>query len=161
MQKLCGPGKEENVMRGKKPKERKSYVLRMKGGTLVEVTREVYLEWYQSRRRERYQQERNRKHGVCSFEEMEEQGCVYVPVTDSLEETAIKKMCIGKLREVMDALPEEDMYLLYLLFFEEVTVKEAAQLCGCSRKTVENRRKKILRELNEKMQKLGITGGCF
>lgn len=161
MQKLCGPGKEENVMRGKKPKERKSYVLRMKGGTLVEVTREVYLEWYQSRRRERYQQERNRKHGVCSFEEMEEQGCVYVPVTDSLDETAIKKMCIGKLREVMDALPEEDMYLLYLLFFEEVTVKEAAQLCGCSRKTVENRRKKILRELNEKMQKLGITGGCF
>ncbi len=148
-------------MRGKKPKERKSYVLRMRGGTLVEVTREVYLEWYQSRRRERYQQERNRKHGVCSFEEMEEQGCVYVPVTDSLEETAIKKMCIGKLREVMDALPEEDMYLLYLLFFEEVTVKEAAQLCGCSRKTVENRRKKILRELNEKMQKLGITGGCF
>lgn len=42
-------------MRGKKPKERKSYVLRMGDGTLVEVTREVYLEWYQSRRRERYQ----------------------------------------------------------------------------------------------------------
>lgn len=36
-------------MRGKKPKERKSYVLRMGDGTLVEVTREVYLEWYQSR----------------------------------------------------------------------------------------------------------------
>ena len=37
-------------MRGKKPKERKNYILRTENGTLVEVTREVYLEWYQSRR---------------------------------------------------------------------------------------------------------------
>lgn len=48
-------------MRGKKPKERKSYVLRMPDGSLIEVTREVYLEWYQSRRKERYQMERQKK----------------------------------------------------------------------------------------------------
>ena len=47
-------------MRGRKPKERKSYVLRGNDGTLVEVTREVYLEWYQSRRRERYQDEKKK-----------------------------------------------------------------------------------------------------
>ena len=35
-------------MRGRKPKERDGYVLRMGDGTLVEVSREVYLEWYQS-----------------------------------------------------------------------------------------------------------------
>lgn len=132
-------------MRGKKPKERKSYVLRMGDGTLVEVTREVYLEWYQSRRRERYQKERNQKYGVCSLNELEERGDSFIPVTDSLEETAIKKLYIEKLRKVLDELPEADVYLMYLLFFEEVTVKEAAQLCGCSRKTIENRRKRILR----------------
>ena len=148
-------------MRGKKPKERKSYVLRMGDGTLVEVTREVYLEWYQSRRRERYQKERNQKYGVCSLNELEERGDSFIPVTDSLEETAIKKLYIEKLRKVLDELPEADVYLMYLLFFEEVTVKEAAQLCGCSRKTIENRRKRILRELNRKMQELGIVGGCF
>lgn len=148
-------------MRGKKPKERKCYILRMGDGTLVEVTREIYLEWYQSRRRERYQQERNRKHGVCSLEELEERGASVITVTDSLEETAMKKICVDKLREVMDGLPEEDLYLLYLLFFEEVSVKEAAQLCGCSRKTIENRKKRILKELNGKMREMGITGGCF
>lgn len=148
-------------MRGKKPKERKSYILRMGGGTLVEVTREVYLEWYQSRRRERYQQERKQKYGVCSLEELEEKGTAIVSVTDSLEETAIREMCVGKLREVMDGLPEDDAYLLYLLFFEELSVKEAAQVCGCSRKTVENRRRRILQELNGKMREMGITGGCF
>ena len=43
-------------MRGKKPKERQRYVLRV-NETLVEVTRDVYLAWYQSRRKERYQLE--------------------------------------------------------------------------------------------------------
>lgn len=148
-------------MRGKKPKERKCYILRMGDGTLVEVTREVYLEWYQSRRRERYQREQKQKYGVCSLEELEERGMPVINVTDSFEETAMKNLCVDKLREVMGNLPEEDMYLLYLLFFEEVSVKEAAQLCGCSRKTIENRRKRVLKELNEKMGEMGITGGCF
>lgn len=148
-------------MRGKKPKERKCYILRMGDGTLVEVTREVYLEWYRSRRRERYQQERNQKHGVCSIEELEEKGASVITVTDSLEETVIKNVCVDKLREVMGNLPEEDLHLLYLLFFEEMSVKEAAQLCGCSRKTVENRKKRILKTLNGKMPEMGITGGYF
>lgn len=148
-------------MRGKKPKERKCYILRMGDGTLVEVTREVYLEWYQSRRREWYQQEQKQKYGVCSLEELEERGMPVINVTDSFEETAMKNLCVDKLREVIGNLPEEDMYLLYLLFFEEVSVKEAAQLCGCSRKTIENRKKRILKELNGKMREMGITGGCF
>lgn len=148
-------------MQGKKPKERKCYILRMGDGTLVEVTREVYLEWYQSRRRERYQREQKQKYGVCSLEELEKRGMPVINVTDSFEETAMKNLCVDKLREVMGNLPEEDMYLLYLLFFEEVSVKEAAQLCGCSRKTIENRRKRVLKELNEKMGEMGITGGCF
>lgn len=148
-------------MRGKKPKERKCYILRMGDGTLVEVTREVYLEWYQSRRRERYQQEQKQKYGVCSLEELEERGMPVINVTDSFEETVMKNLCVDKLREVIGNLPEEDMYLLYLLFFEEVSVKEAAQLCGCSRKTIENRKKRILKELNGKMREMGITGGCF
>lgn len=55
-------------MRGKKPKEREKYLIRLGDGTLVEVNREVYLEWYQSERRERYQRERDRKYGLCSIE---------------------------------------------------------------------------------------------
>ena len=144
-------------MRGKKPQERKSYVLRVENGTLVEVTREVYLEWYQSRRRERYQNEKMQKHGVCSLESLEENGCFSVQSNISPEEEVFKKIYIDKLREAMENLPEEDAYLIYLLFFEEVTVKEAAQLCGCSRKTIQNRRKRILETLHQMLQGLGIN----
>lgn len=148
-------------MRGRRPKERKSYVLRTKEGTVVEVNREIYLEWYQSRRRERYQSERKQRYGVASLEEMQEKGGFPTSAKDSLEDTVIRKLCIEKLYALMEELEEKDAYLLYLLFFEEATIKEAAQLCGCSRKTISNRKKRILKELNEKMKKLGIMGGAF
>lgn len=151
-------------MRGKKPREREQYVLRMRDGSLVEVTREVYLEWYQSRRREKYQMEKMQKHGVCSLNVMEEKGCFkkpYLNVENEPEEIAIKNICMEKLREGLEQLSASDAYLIDLLFFKEVTVKDVAQICGCSRKTIQNRRKRILNELNLTMREMGILGGCF
>ena len=148
-------------MSGKRPKERKCYVLRAGDGTVMEVTREVYLEWYQSRRRERYQREKERKYQVSSLEMLTEQGAIPIGAADGVEDTVIREICTEKLRSVMEKLAEEDAYLLYLLYFEEVTVKEAAQICGCSRKTIANRRKRILKEPNGKLREMGIIGGCF
>ena len=122
-------------MRGKRPKERKCYVLRAGDGTVVEVTREVYLEWYQSRRRERYQNEKKQKYGVSSLEALSEKGIFPDGRADGPEEMVIRELCVEKLRSVMEELAEADAYLLYLLFFEEVTVKEAAQLCGWKRRS--------------------------
>lgn len=151
-------------MRGRKPKERKHYVLRMGDGTVVEVTREVYLEWYQSKRRERYQKECSRKFGVCSLDELTEKGDFLKKNMDTnicAEEIAIKNICAENIKSALNKLSEPDAYLIYLLFFEEVKVKEAAQILGCSRKTVLNRKKRILRQLNIIMSKLGIEGGCL
>lgn len=148
-------------MRGKRPKERRCYVLRTSDGTIVEVTREVYLEWYQSRRRERYQKEQERKYEVSSLEMLAEQGNILIGDSDGVEDMVIREMCAEKLRSVMKELAEEDVYLLYLLFFAEVTVKEAAQICGCNRKTIANRRKRILAKLKEKLKAIGMIGGCF
>ena len=148
-------------MRGKRPKDRRCYVLRTSDVIVVEVTREVYVEWYQSRRRERYQKEQERKYQVSSLETLTEQGSILIGASDGVEDIVIREMCAEKLRSVMKELEEEDVYLLYLLFFAEVTVKEAAQICGCSRKTIANRRKRILAKLKEKLKAMGLVGGCF
>lgn len=151
-------------MCGRRPKDRDCYVLRMGDGTLVEVSREVYLEWYQSRRREKYQQERNQKYGVCSLDELEESGNFSgrtVNLKNELEETVLRKLCNEKLCIALKRLSEQEAYLIQLLYFDEVTVKEAAQLCGCSRKTIQNRRKKVLSKLSGILQEEGIQGGSF
>lgn len=87
-------------MRGKKPKERKKYVIRLDDGTLVEVNREIYLEWYRSERRERYQKERDRKYGVCSLEGLEERGCfpeIKVALGNVTEKIALRNIDKNKL----------------------------------------------------------------
>lgn len=148
-------------MCGKKPKERKGYVLRMPDGTIVEVTREVYLEWYRSRRREKYQKEREQKYGVCSLNKLAEMGGKNNPAIlkrNEPEEVVIKKLCLEKLKESLSILSDQDAYLIYLLFFEELTVKDTAQRLRCSHKTVQNRRKRILTQLKNTLKEYGTVG---
>lgn len=151
-------------MRGRRPKERDCYVLRMEDGTLVEVSCEVYLEWHQSRRRERYQKEKSQKYGVYSLDELGEKGGFRgrpLCVCDRLEEAALQNICRDKVKEALGKLPEPDAGLINLLYFKEVTVTDAAKMCNCSRKTIQNRRRRILEELGRILQGQGIQGGYF
>ncbi len=141
-------------MRGKKPKERGKYIIRLNNGTLVEVNREIYLEWYRSKRKERYQKERDREYGVCSIEKLHEKG--YFPersasTQDTTLEAALRNECREKLENALKNLPEEDIRLVRLLYFEEMTVKKTAEIFGCSRKTIRNRRRRILKEIRKMM----------
>lgn len=141
-------------MRGKKPKERERYVIRMGDGMLVEVNREIYLEWYQSKRRERYQRERDCKYGLCSIEELHENG--YFPeqstcTVDVTQEAVLWNECWDKLRNALKSLEKRDAWLVQLLYFEEITVKEAADILGCSRKTIGKHRERIMKELRQRI----------
>ena len=142
-------------MRGKKPKEREKYVIRLGDGKLVEVNREIYLEWYRSERRERYQKERDRKYGLYSIDKLHENG--YFPeqsiyIEDTTQETVLRNECQSRLQNVLGNLSEQDARLLKLLYFEGITVKKAADFFNCSRKTIQNRRKQILEKIREMME---------
>lgn len=117
---LCQTLKGERgfAMRDRTHKERTHYVLRMGDGMLVTVPEVVYLEWYRSRRREKYQKEKERKHGVCSLEALEESGNYPRQAGDSLEETVLKKMFRNKIRKAVGELRAGDRYLVYLLYYK-------------------------------------------
>ena len=124
-------------MRGKKPKEREKYFIRLGNDMLVEVNREIYLEWHRSKRKERYQKECDREHGVCSIEKLHEKG--YFPeqsisTRDSTLEAVLRNECRETLENILKKLPEQDIRLLKFLYFEEMTVKKVAEVFGCSRK---------------------------
>lgn len=146
-------------MKGKLPKEREQYVIRLNNGTLVEVTRDVYLAWYQSLRKERYQKEQSRKHGVCSLNELEEKGDFFNRFAnggEGAEETALQNIFRDEVHRVVCSLPAEDAKLIILLYFLEISVTDTAKILGCCQKTVRNRRKRILKELYHKMQEQEI-----
>lgn len=142
-------------MRGKKPKEREKYLIRLGDGTLVEVNREIYLEWYRSERRERYQRECDRKYGLCSIEKLHEKG--YFPelsicARDTTQEAVLRHECQSRLQNALKNLPEQEAHLLKLLYFEEITVKKASDIFNCSRKTIQNRRNRILEKIGKMME---------
>ncbi len=144
-------------MRGKRPKEREKYVIRLGDGTLVEVDRGIYLEWYRSERRERYQKERDRKYGLCSIEKLHEKG--HFPeqsmcTRDAALETVLGKEYRDKLKSTLQNLPGQDARLIRLLYFEETTIKQAAQIFDCSRKTIQNRRERILGKIREMLEEI-------
>lgn len=141
-------------MRGKKPKEREHYVL-YTNGLLVEVTKEVYLEWYRSRRREKYQMEKQKKYGVCSLEAVGQLAQEGQNIWDNNPENAcIEKERKEYLRQGIQTLSEEEQFLIFLLFYEEKTVKEAAAQLGYSRKTITNRKKAVLQKLRAILEKV-------
>lgn len=148
-------------MRGKKPAERGKYILPAGGGAYVEVARDVYLEWHRSRRQEKYQAERKRAHGVCSLEVFGENVLPGGYWENTPEENAVRSACMEKLRESVSRLPESDARLVRMLYFEEMTVTDAALACGCSRKSIRKRRDGILGWLREEMAGQGIVRGCF
>lgn len=137
-------------MRGKKPKERENYVIRLSDGTLVEVNRKIYLEWYRSERRERYQKERDRKYGVCSLEGLAEKSCSFKMIGDMenvTEEVALRNIDRELLREALRKLPNQDIQILDFLYFKDITIKETAKKFGCSRKMIGNKQKNLLEKL--------------
>lgn len=143
-------------MRGKEPKEREKYFIRLDGDTLVEVDREIYLEWYRSRRKERYQKERDREYGVFSIEKLHEKG--YFPEQslnrDTTLEAVLRKECRDQLENALRKLPEQDIRLVRFLYFDEMTVKKTAEIFGCSRKTIESRRRRILEKMKNLMSEI-------
>ena len=58
------------------------------------------------------------------------------------------------LRQGVLALSEEERLLIFLLFYEEKTVKETAVQLGYSRKTITNRKKAVLQKLREILEKV-------
>lgn len=103
--------------------------------------------------------EKKRAHGVCSLETLGENIRPAIPEgywENTPEENAIRAACMEKLRESVGCLPEQDIRLLWMLFFEEMTVTDAARSYGCSRKSIRKRRDSILRRLRVEMESRGM-----
>lgn len=145
-------------------KQRKQYVLRARDGTLVPVSEEIYREYYRLRRNERYQEEKKKKHSVISMDAIG-----FSVATDvcsaSPEKSVEKKWQEGVqnriLSEEWKRLSQWDRRMLRLLYYEQLTLKDTAQILCCSRGKVINHRDKILKDMRERFRKEGIysSGG--
>jgi len=147
-------------MPGKIPKERERYFIHLDRGEICEVNREVYLCWYATERQERYQMERDQKHGLVSIEAMAERmfennrGCACELIADpneNIEEQIFRKMLAEEMYQALAKLQEGEQQLIYDLFFRNIGVREYARQKGVTHHTVQKRRDRILEKLRTLM----------
>ena len=97
---------------------------------------------------------------VIKFESVDEEG-VYEIKDDKKgpEDETIDKDVQQILMSLIEELPTEQKIVLFLYYYEEMSVKEIAGICGCSEKTIYSRlsyAKKNLRNEVEKIEDKGV-----
>lgn len=121
--------------------------------TLVEVTRDVYLAWYQSRRKERYQLEKMQKNGVCGIEKVGETSYNSYLHILSPEEIVIRVSEIQELQEALKYLSEEEMELIRLLFLKSTQLKNST-VFRVLYKDNQKQENKVLQKLKDRLETL-------
>lgn len=131
--------------------EEKKYCIKVPGA-LVEVTEDVYLAYFRTRRRWSAQNERDTYNGLVSYDAMDTEellGEETIPdsANPSVEDMVEDKLLREKLRFCLYELSSTEQALIYALFYEQKTEREYAETLGISQKAVNKRRHKVLDKL--------------
>ncbi len=135
---------------GKQFSEREKYVIRVEE-TVVEVTREVYEEYYRMGRRERYLEERDQANDLIFFSALrDDKDSPDMPIEDehvNVENEVIMNMFLAKLPEALASLTNEEIDLIRELYYKGTSVREYAKMNDKGKSTIIGRRDKILKKL--------------
>lgn len=120
---------------------------------IVEVTEEVYREYYRMDRRERYLVERDRKHGVTFYHALDNEDMngeeLFADIHADVEEHLIEKEERDTLYDALLLLNERDRELIEELYFNEMTERELAEKLGIRHQNIHKRKMRILRDLKK------------
>ena len=131
--------------------EEKKYMI-MVNGKLVEVSCEIYCEYYRMARRDRYLEERDQIHGKTLYSNLDTAeilGEEMIPDQSaaSTEDVAIAHILSEKLHRCLDMLPEDDRQLIDALYFYDENERDYAKKLGLSQRGENKRRHAILAKL--------------
>ncbi len=139
-----------------KIKERDAYRLPVHR-ELVDVTREVYVGFYQEKRKAKTVDEKNQRNGLLSYDALDTESTLGEEAFQdssmpSLEEVAEETLLRERLHHCLGQLPEEERRLVESLYFEGLTERQCAKNLGISQKAVNKRRHKILAQLKKLLE---------
>ena len=111
--------------------KRGTYYIRI-AKDLLEVDESVYLAYYQMGRRERYLEERDRTHGVVSYDALDFETNAGMEQDPSLSGRCIERQLIRKevcriLHQAIKELSPVDSAMIYAIYFEGLSMTAIRQ----------------------------------
>lgn len=136
--------------------KKRLYFLRVEGQR-VPVTEEVYREYYRLGRRERYIEERDAACGKVLYSNMDTAdmlGEETIPDMEagSVEHIAVDSAMADKLRLCLKYLTADERELIEALFYKGYSERGWADISGIPRKTIGDRRARILGKLKKYLE---------
>ena len=131
----------------------KKYYIRLPEAC-VEVSKEIYVEFYRLERRLKTLEERDQRNGLISYNSFDTDdglGEEYVAdlKSSNLEDLAIARLIQRKVRSCIALLPTEDQKLIYSLFYEQMTEAELGKCMGMSQAAISKRKDQIIKKLQK------------
>lgn len=103
-------------------------------GMLMEVSEDVYRDFYKSVRRQKYLDERSKENGDFSYDMLTTDEFngedILVDETQDIEEIVVDRIMLDKLQQVISLLSEDERTLIHQHFFEEISQKELSRMYG-------------------------------
>ncbi len=125
-------------------------------GKMIDVTEEQYRAFYKCKRREKYLEERDQKHKLYHYSDLDTEELLgeemfSYPNEESIEERIVDRLLIESLLRCVGKLPEEDRELIHALYYQGKSERACADEFGISQKTINNQRNRILDKLRDLM----------
>lgn len=131
-------------------KEKNVFVLPVKG-ELIQVTKEVYMEFYKQRNHEKYLKRKDKDNGIVSYDswKMERQNGIDFLIDEdaNIEDETMKKSDFEKLTKCLRLLTSDELYLIHKIYVECKTEKEVSYILKVTQQSVNIRKRKILKKL--------------
>ena len=123
-------------------------------GMLMEVTEDVYDDFYRDKRRQQYITARAIANGDLPYDALNTDEFngdnILVDPDENVAEQVAQKMLIEKLHRVLPLLSEDEQLLIHRHYFEDIPETELAEIYGITQQGISKRVKKI----REKLKKL-------
>ena len=117
----------------------------------MEVDEDTYREFYKTKRRQKYLEERSAKNGDFSYDmlttnDFNGEDILVDEMADTCE-MAANRIMLDRLRQVLLLLTEEERRLVLEIFYEERSERELAEKYGISQAAIHKRKDRILEKL--------------
>ena len=108
--------------------------------------------------RERKRRKRLEEQGIeiptfVSYEALQNKAWRDVQSDDDVAETVVQLLMSEQVRKAVSELPEKKRQVIELRFFENMTIREAADVLGIPHSTADSREKSALADLKKMLQK--------
>ena len=126
-------------------------------GLLMEVDEATYQDFQRQRRREKYLREEAELHNefsynACSTGEYSGEELI-VDILTNVENEAMREIMYETVRRLVNGLEQSEHELIYALFYQSMTEREYSQKTGVPRKTINDRKRRILTGMKENLEK--------